>query len=218
MVGSDPLEALTVNPALTMFDFYKEPLDWDVHHAVEFQEYIEEGLSEASEAMSRIFEEHGLPYLHCSWDLDNEISQKDRYAKLIRLALGLHDSEPLPDVETGDVKQWFVRGRRPMEFHPLTVPGDEDCDHFFGLSSFNYDTRSPFPPAPGRLQCSFCGFRSTWLPGDVDYLMDFGCAPPIPLMVVELCYAEEFNFQPDEPVPPLPFSNQYGADYSGVPN
>jgi hypothetical protein len=37
-------------------------------------------------------------------------------------------------------------------------------------------------------------------------------------MVVELCYAEEFNFQPDEPVPPLPFSNQYGADYSGVPN
>jgi hypothetical protein len=217
MVGAEPLEELTVNPALTMFDFYKEPLDWDDNHAVEFHHYVEDGLAEASFAMQRVFRKQGLPYLHCGWDVNNEFSQRDRYAKLIRLALGKNDSEPLPGIETGEILQWYVRGRRPMEFHPLTVPGDEECGHFFGLSSFNYRTRNTRPPAPGRLQCSFCGFRSTHLPTDVDYLMDFGCAPPIPMMVVELCYVEGFNFQPDEPVPPLPFGNQYGEEYRGVP-
>jgi hypothetical protein len=43
------------------------------------------------------------------------------------------------------------------------------------------------------------------LPLKYDFLMNFGCAPPIPLMVVGLCHAGEFGYKPDVPVPPLPF-------------
>jgi hypothetical protein len=155
--------------------------------------------------MGEIFESMGLPYLHCSWDVRGACSQRDRYAKLIRLALGKLDCESLPAEECLDESQWFVRGRVPMAFHPMTVHEDMTCGHFFGITSFNYDNRTPFTPAPRGLHCSFCARRFDTLPLEYDFLMNFGCAPPIPLLVVGLCFAGKFRYKPDVPVPPLPF-------------
>jgi hypothetical protein len=197
-----------------MFDFYKEPVDWrNTNSGTDFGARLDMSFYDSCGVMSEIFACMGLPYLHCCWDIHDVFSQEQRYARLIRLALGRNECDPLPDRNEIDLDQWFVGPRWSMQFDPSLVPGGRGCSHFFGITSFNYDTRTHFTPALRGLHCSFCGKRFTRLPLVYGFLMNFGCVPPIPLLIVALCYAANFGFKPDRPVPPLPFGLVPGGEF-----
>jgi hypothetical protein len=106
---------------------------------------------------------------------------------LFRMALGYTGSEALPDPDDIDIHNAY-RGRcEEMYFDPIHCITTR-CPHFFGLTTYNYDTLDIHSPCPREYHCAFCGQRFAELPPRYGFLCDLGCLPPLPITIVENIY------------------------------
>jgi hypothetical protein len=184
-----PPLSLSLEPNEDMFSFAGLRLD-DDNDCVHWHDAFHDGMNAAFSVMRPIWESD-FPFLHTSVPSLSRLNQEQRWMNIIKLALGwsVHDVLPEPE-DCEEMDSLFDESCDYFEFNPCRVIQGH-CIHFFGLTIFNYGTRSPVPSCPRAYQCSFCRRHFASLPSSFGYLCDMGCMPPIPLTLVMFIFANK---------------------------